>query len=220
MRVMKHSMMPAKPSVVICCIPLLMAFVFACGGVTSEPNTADAAASVDANRADAPLADASSTGLSITGMINGEIPNGSLVVVIWSVTTGSPDYTYKFGEGVSSGNSFTVSFSQAPPVEALNAMDLGVSVVLTFPPNTIIADGVIDNALLDSSTGASPDNAIIFRKDGTLNVQWADNFSIGTYQCGQCSRANAGFDSWKLEDCVNIVIDVGALSSHDFCNWT
>lgn len=217
-----------KPFVIIYCIPLLMAMLMAmlmastlgCGGVTTEQNTADASASVDANRADAALADASVGLLSISGMINGEIPEGSLVVVIWSVTSGSPDYTYKFGQGVSSGNSFTVVFPKDPPVEALNAMDLGVGVVLTFPPNTSIADGIVDNALLNSSIGASPEGAIIFRKSGTLDISWASNFSIGTYECAQCSRNGNPFDDWKFKNCGSITVDVGDLSSHNFCNWT
>src|SRR5688572_17150544 len=60
------------------------------------------------------------------------IPADARVVVVWGVSSGTPDYGYVFGEGVLDRNAgtFRVQFDGPPPAAALNAGVLGVGLVV------------------------------------------------------------------------------------------
>src|SRR5262249_28060804 len=58
---------------------------------------------------------------SFTAGLDSAVPSGQKAIVVWSVSSTSPDYTYAFGSGTVQGSQVSVSFSANPPQDALNA---------------------------------------------------------------------------------------------------
>jgi hypothetical protein len=184
----------------------------ACGGDTSPGSAADAGV----DRDDAAL-------LDVNGALVGDDPPASArVVVLWQVTSGSPDYLYKFGEGTSSDASFVLR-AAAPPVEAINAGGVGVGLLLLVEADTEIAVGVLDPATLDALDphllGVSRD-AVIWVSGSASDPGWAERFAPG-YSCGACVTDPTGsFDTFEPGGCSSMVIHVGDLDAIEICNWT
>jgi hypothetical protein len=161
--------------------------------------------------------------LTVEGALtNGAAPAKAKVVVIWDVSSGSPDYTYKFGEGASTGARYLVSPTTEPPKEAINSYGIGIGFLTLVPEGTTIPDGKVNLDTL-SILGISKQHAIIWRAadaNTAGGVMWGADFPAG-YSCGACVAAPEGevFDSYEPVDCSKVAIDIGE-SDGGFCNWT
>jgi hypothetical protein len=146
-------------------------------------------------------------------------PNGTKVVVLWSVFSGSPDYLYSYGGGQTTGIDVYVSFGGQPPAEALNGGKLGIGLVASLNDGADVAEGKVADweTLVRAVT---PMHAVIYR-NGTEQVTskgWDVAFPQG-YACGKCIEAEAGFDTFEVDDCANLKL-VPVAEDPKFCNFT
>jgi hypothetical protein len=165
-----------------------------------------------------------SAGGSLTPGPGKQVPESAKPVVLWSVSSGSPDYLYKFGEGTSSGATFALSLPTPPPAEALNRAELGVGVVLLMPTSFSQADGRYEDEDLffDAVIGAAGQYAIIYKaNEQVASPSWVSLFPVG-YSCGKGVEAPAGssFDTFEPVSCASINITVDDAANFDFVNWT
>jgi len=154
---------------------------------------------------------------SVTGIVGTGAPATARTVVIWVVTSGSPDYIYKYGEGGSSGAQFVVSFAAVPPPAAINAYGVGIGIVAVLPPGVNVpTDGMVSDSVIDNA-GYTTDHGIIYKAPGASNVvPWIGPFPEG-YSCGVCVRASSGFDSFQPTTCSTVEVDMTPMNA---CNWT
>ena len=144
-------------------------------------------------------------------------------MVIWEVSSGSPDYTYKFGEGSIQGNMYTVTFASAPPAEAINSYGVAVGFVTAVDQSFQLADGRIDDSIAVQARGYTV-GAILWKgaaASGT-SPEWSAGFNAG-YSCGSCVQSNDDqvFDSFSPLDCSMLPLETASdLSTIDSCNWT
>ncbi len=191
----------------------LCALVIGCGE-SGGSSTIDAAVEIDA-RADAPI-DGGPSVFSVTGIVGTGAPATGSTVVLWVVSSGSPDYIYKFGQGTSTGAQFIASFSTVPPAAAINSYGLGVGIVAVLAPGTMIpADGMIDEMVL-AGAGYTTEHAIIYKTATATDLSWSASFPVG-YSCGRCVRASSGFDSFEVTSCATVEVDMTPMNA---CNWT
>ena len=152
-----------------------------------------------------------------------EVPDSGTVLVIWSVSSGSPDYMYHFGSGSSDGSVFELKLDADPPPEALNSYGLGVGVLILVASDYSIEDGQVPNPseeeLEQESAGASGQYAIIYKAPDAQELDWMGSFPAG-YSCGKCVETGDTFDAFEPVDCKDVKIDVNDLESIEFCNWT
>jgi hypothetical protein len=151
-----------------------------------------------------------------------QVPSSAKVFVVWLVSSGSPDYGYKFGEGVSSGATFSLNLQAPPPVDALNAGELGVGLMTLVTSESSLADGKYEGGTGDPSAalGAAGQYALIYKAKATVTyTTWADRFPVG-YSCGKGVKAQQGFDSFEPVPCNSIGITVDLSENIEFVNWT
>jgi hypothetical protein len=163
---------------------------------------------------------------TLSGEVTGEdIPADAEVIVVWPVSSTSPDHATKYGDGTTSGSSYLFSLVDAPPPAlALNdygaGRRLGVGFVALVPTGTDFPDGVLDPEAELTIIGVSP-TPIIWR-EGEMGggLSWTNEFEEGAYQCGRCLPADEGetFDRIEPIDCAEVVIDTPAADLE--CNWT
>ena len=198
-------------------VALVLSSVVAVGcgddGGETQPN--------DARTIDMPSVgiDAPPGAFQVSGTVTGTGPADGNAIVVWVVSSGSPDYVYKFGQGPSTPTTFTVSLaSNPPPAQALNTGGIGVGIVVVLAPGTAIpADGMIDENVLDGA-GVSNQHSIIYKAQGAnLGVPWMDAMPAG-YSCGMCVPAAGTFDTFVETQCTNVQVQWGA--ALDPCNWT
>ena len=188
---------------------------------TSDSGAADSATSVTGD-ASGPPDGSSTTGgsFSLTAKASPAAPAGSKAIVIWTVSSGSPDYSFAFGGGTTTGSDVFVTFSSDPPAEALNAGALGVGIPALVDAAANVPEGKLPKEQLQGITYAAPNHAIIFRSgtEPVLKNGWDASFPQG-YACGACERHDAGFDAYTKVDCGAIEL-VPYTPDLDFCNWT
>lgn len=164
---------------------------------------------------------------TITGTVNvSNLPTGSKVIVIWSVSS-STDHAAKFGEGTIAGSSFTVSFSSAPPADALNEWGnarVGVGYPVVVPAEFQLPDGMIsdeDVEELEAQTLAfNPRQMILWRSGTVEEPEWVGSFAQDEFSCGQCVDVTDGtFDSIAPLSCGELVLWPPELAENS-CNWT
>ncbi|WP_437274949.1 hypothetical protein WME90_27265 [Sorangium sp. So ce375] len=163
-------------------------------------------------------------GFTFSGPITGEtVPEDATVVVIWPVSSSSPDYAVSFGKGSVSGATFTVGFGSAPPRVALNRSGVGVGIVALLPPGTQLPEGKLDPETVDITLlGVSPRHAVIWRDASGEGLGWSDSFPDG-FACGKCvdSPPGEGFDFYEPVDCSQVEVQTTSdADSLDGCNWT
>jgi hypothetical protein len=163
-------------------------------------------------------------GGSLTPGPGKQVPENAKVVVLWSVSSGSPDYLYKFGEGTSSGVTFALPLPTPPPAEALNRAELGVGLVLLMPTDFSQADGRVtdEDVFVDALIGAAGQYAIIYKANAQVaEPGWTSLFPVG-YSCGKGVEAPAGssHDTFEPVSCASISITVDDAGNIDFVNWT
>jgi len=185
-----------------------------------------AAAACSSGSGDAPSTSSSSGGGgpgALQGVATSESqppPAGSKVALLWSVTSGSPDYTYSQRAGTAEADKAAVNAS-VPPAEALNGGKLGVAVVTVFKADATVADGKLEEDTYESSAlSISADYAVIYRASTEPAVKngWDVNFPQG-YSCGKCQKAETGFDSFVPVSCSEIKL-VPVSAKPRVCNWT
>lgn len=153
------------------------------------------------------------TGFEVDGNVSGTAPPSGTVVVVWDTNPGG----YKWGDGTSSGSSFTATLDFTPP-PGIEVGSSGVAVgsLVLVPDGTTIPDGTVDLATL-SNLGISTGNGIIY-KDALatgLGLTWDASFGAG-YSCAQCVTPITGNDIFQLTPCANMTIDIGSTRT---CGW-
>jgi hypothetical protein len=188
----------------------LAAVLVACGGADDSASTGGGGAG--GGVFSATMADETSTPA-----------NGSKVVVIWSVSSGSPDYAYSFGQGGQNGGQVSIAFPSVPPPEALNRENLGVGLIALVDANLDIPAGKLSGKIDARAIRAiSADHAIIYRGKNEPYTRggWDASFPSG-FACGKCvpkpADATTPFDSFVIEDCAKVVLKP---AGSRICNWT
>ncbi len=155
------------------------------------------------------------------------IPPAAELGVVWTVSSGSPDYNILAGTGALTSDGFAVEIGETLNLgdslaeEALNDGELGVGVIIAMAPGTLPAEGRLDERP-EGLLGATPRYAIIFRKtDGPGTLPWAELFPAG-FSCGVGVDAEdeSLFDSFTPVDCREVELEFGDIDSFDFVNWT
>lgn len=198
---------------------------------TPEP---DASVSADAE----PLADAqapadasapadagtSTTTFSVRGAVVGTPPAAAEVVVLWQVTSGSPDYLYVYGRASSGATSYVLSLGMDPPAEAVNSYGVAVGFVALAEQAAMLPSGRIGSAELAQVRGLSARHAVIWKGASAPSgiLSWADGFAPG-YSCGRCVDVPGTFDRYEPVECSGITVEIppsGDIEDLDICNWT
>ena len=209
-------------------VAALTAVVFACGDGGSD----EATPRRDAGPGGGDLGDARSPAsedgasplesLSFTAKADEAPPSEAKLVAIWEVTAGD-DYLYAFGGGTFTGTGVFVSFSSAPPAEALNGGKLGVGVLAFVDPRDDLPEGRVPSGAFDPTRllAFAPDYAIVYRgtNDG-LSSTWAESFPLG-FSCGECVRStnDEQLDTFTVTSCSGIRVVLYS-KNVTFCNWT
>jgi hypothetical protein len=170
--------------------------------------------------------DGPSSEFVVTGTIQNNtgapIPANTRLVVLWQVTSGTPDYSYIFGEGTvdPDAGTFRIQLDQAPPSQALNVGPLGVGLIVATTNQTLGNGGTIDDAALAEVVGAAGRYGIIYiGPSGVQNPEWASQFDSG-YGVGVGVDVVGDFDQFAPADPSSVVLIIDALQNIDFVNWT
>jgi len=166
-----------------------------------------------------------SNGFVVTGTIQnntrGPLPANTRLLVVWQVTSGTPDYSYVFGQGTvnAQAGTFRVQLDQPPPAQALNQGSLGVGIIVATTNQTLGDGGNIDEAL-DELIGAAGRYGVIYIDPaGTSYRQWASDFPAG-YSAGVGVDVENDFDLFQPTAPSSVVPIIDALENIDFVNWT
>jgi hypothetical protein len=185
------------------------------------------------------VAGASTSALSFTTKLSSAPSESSEVLVLWSVSSGSPDYLYEWGRASVRGSSVSFALHNRPPADALNDYGLGVGLLLLAPSSVDVPEGKLtedDAALLDKLTGADDRHAIIYvdhdRANAVLDAEppdagdagrdhWLFDFPNG-YSCGEGREhpADETFDYYVPVDCSAVKIEIKDPKTFEFPNWT
>lgn len=158
--------------------------------------------------------------------------------VIWGVSSTSPDYSYRFGSGTSSGGQLSLSLpgdasgTVTVPDEALNTYNaskpakLGVGQVVLMKSDTTLPEGKLSLSKEDvaKAIGLSARYSFIYRADdgSAEDIAWIGKFPQGL-SCGRCVPAaeSQTFDTFEPVDCASMEVETADdLDSLDVCNWT
>jgi len=165
--------------------------------------------------------------LLVTGQIQNNtgapIPAGARVVVVWTVSSGSPDYAYVFGAGTidPATGTFRIEFDQTPPVEALNVGALGVGFVVATTNQTLKDGDIITNSMPEV-IGITGQHAVIYLKsqqDAMTFRDWVAEFSTG-YSVGVGVPVQGSFDKFVPVSPSAAVLILDDLANIDIVNWT
>ena len=162
----------------------------------------------------------------VTGTIQNNsgapIPANTRLLVAWVVSSGTPDYTYAFGEGTIDpvAGTFRIQLDQPPPAQALNAGGLGVGIIIATT-NQAVGDGYdLGRSPLGELVGAAGRHGIIFLGDQTIqSPQWATQFNPG-YGVGVGVDVENDFDRFEPAAASSVVLIIDDLANIDFVNWT
>jgi hypothetical protein len=149
------------------------------------------------------------------------VPASAGVAVIWTVSSGSPDYNYVYGKGTSTGETFKLSLTAPPPEEALNNGNLGVGVVVLWPQGKLPAEGKAGEEVVNGVIGAAGNYAIIYKGPNAPDMPWVSDFPPG-YSCGKGAPPVPGssHESFTPVDCSEVSITVDDIEKIKFVNWT
>lgn len=170
-----------------------------------------------------------STGFVVRGRVQNNtgapIPAGTRLVVIWGVTSGSPDYSIVFGEGVIDRmtGTFGVRFDGPPPAAALNNGVLGVGIVIATTDQTLKdGDSLPNSAPTFDILGVTAQHAVIFlaTQPDTLQMPtWATGFDTG-YAVGVGVKVPGTFDKFMPVSPSSALLIIDALANIEIVNWT
>ncbi len=165
---------------------------------------------------------------SVTGTIeniNGTTLTDDMgVYVLWSVTSGSPDYTYVWGKGTfdKDKKTFKVDLPINPPKEALNMETFGVGQVFLLKDKNLQEGKLPFQYDRTKFVGATGWNAIIYKKsnDKDSEIDWLPLFKKG-FNIGVGVESSGTFDSFKpIEQNEKMKLVIDDLLKIKFVNWT
>lgn len=149
------------------------------------------------------------------------------VEVLWTVSSGSPDYVYAWGDGVAATDHVDVTFpGDTPPDDAINSYGLAVGVIAVFGSEMEDLDGKLTGFDESSILGASDRYAIIYRAESFEapgeGFSWPNAFPAGKLSCGRGVDAAEGesFDSFEPVDCSEVEVIFTDSENFNFVNWT
>ena len=153
------------------------------------------------------------------------IPDGARVVVLWTVSSGSPDYDYVYGTGTvdRATNRFAVTFDAPPPAEALNQPDgLGVGLVLLTTDATLGEGRLPVGYDTSKIIGASGQHAVIYLSGDPAKepAAWLRAFGRGFNAGEGITIPGSTFDGFApvSADAIRLIVD--DLANIDVVNWT
>jgi len=157
----------------------------------------------------------------LTNQSGQPVPPNAKVVVAWVVSSGTPDYTYIYGEGTVSGGTYRVTFIAPPPAQALNGGQLGVGIVLLTSGTGLHSGMRLEDAPANTVLlGATGNYAVIYKAgDPVTQVDWADQFPLG-FSAGVGVRRQMDFDAFAPTDPNGLELLVDDIDNIDFVNWT
>jgi len=156
------------------------------------------------------------------------VPERANIKLIWQISSGSPDYSYAYGDGISVGTEFSLDLGVAPPAEALNSYGVGVAVLVLFEDGVTLPDGNADDVgddelLVGAMRGASGMYSIVYVEDGvdTAELLGWERLPAG-FSCVRGVPADAAetFDTFELIECAELEVTVGNPDEMEFTNWT
>ena len=170
-----------------------------------------------------------SEGFTVNGTIQNNtqapIPENARLVVVWVVSSGSPDYSYVFGEGTidPASGSFEISMPDPPSAAALNDGLLGVGVLFVTVNATLSAGDDIDDIPEADFIGAAGDYGIIYVQgnpgDAAQVRDWAADFDSG-YGVGVGMEVAGDFDKFVPTSQSGVVLIIDDIDNISFVNWT
>jgi hypothetical protein len=146
----------------------------------------------------------------VDGFVNVLEGRGS-VVGIWELA-GTPVRHYKFGDGPTLDEQFSLGFATEPPPGALNPDGIGVAYVVMLPELTTVPDGPISLSSLPA-LGITSDGAIIYKAGDATGPAWSEALPV-RFSCTQCIR-DASLDRFALQPCASVFIE----RSTERCGW-
>lgn len=158
----------------------------------------------------------------LTNLSSQPVPSNARVVVAWVVTSGTPDYTYLYGEGTVSAGTYRVTFTGPPPDAALNDGQLGVGIVLLTSGTGLHSGMRLEDAPANAVLlGATGNYAVIYKAvDPVTRVDWADQFALG-FGAGVGVERPGDFDAFAPTDPTGLeLLVVDDIDDIDFVNWT
>jgi hypothetical protein len=167
-------------------------------------------------------------GLTVSGTVDEAVQGeGQRAAIIWEVSSGSPDYAYKFGEGTVTQGRFSITLPGDPPLDAINSFGIGVGFVVVLASGVMVPDGKIAADIFEKFVvGISARNSVIWRAKslalpdpGPPPDWWPLGFPEG-FACGVCTpRPDGGsFDGFVPTSCAELGVSVPV--TQDVCNWT
>ncbi|HMR05470.1 MAG TPA: hypothetical protein PKA88_06820 [Polyangiaceae bacterium] len=191
----------------------VLALAPACGGSSNSSGTGGGAGSGTGGAA-------GTATFAASGTVEPPAAAGPIAVA-WTVSSGSPDYSYIFGTSSSDGAKFSVDLISDPPAEAINSWGGAIGVVVLFKSGATVPTGKFtwNSALKQSVLGVSGQYAVVYKAPNASGIGWLDQFPAG-YACGKCVDAVPGetFDTFVASDCSKLV--VGPIDTVPVCNWT
>jgi hypothetical protein len=167
-----------------------------------------------------------SAGFVVSGTIQNNtgapLPANTRLLVAWVVSSGTPDYSYVFGEGsidVTAGT-FQIQFDQPPPAAALNTGELGVGIIFATT-NQAVGNGIdVDHIPTVELIGAAGRHGVIYIGDPAIQGPvWAAQFPTG-YSVGVGVDVENDFDQFQPASQSGVVLIIDDLANIDFVNWT
>jgi hypothetical protein len=169
-----------------------------------------------------------SEGFVVTGTIQNNtlspIPPNTRLVVAWVVSSGSPDYSYVFGQGTldPSAGTFQIRLDQPPPSQALNGGALGVGIILATTNQSLGTGANISSIPESELIGAAGQFGIIFVTNPAQAGQlrdWVAQFESG-YGVGVGVQVPEDFDRFEPVSPSSVVLIIDDLQNIEFVNWT
>lgn len=168
----------------------------------------------------------SSDGFVITGTIQNNtgapVPANTRLLVVWQVSSGTPDYSYVFGQGTfdPAAGTFRIQLDQLPPTQALNLGTLGVGIIVATTNQTLGPGDDVGEVPISDLIGAAGRYGVIFRaEEGAQVREWATAFDTG-YSVGVGVDVVDDFDRFEPTSPSNVVLVIDDLENIDFVNWT
>jgi len=167
-------------------------------------------------------------GIVITGHIQNNkhtaIPANARLVVLWGVSSGSPDYSYVFGSGTIHrfNGTFSIRLDQPPPIEALNAGGLGVGFIVVTTDAWEDGDVITSSSQTTGVLGLTGQHALIYvvDSDATQVRDWAGTFDTG-YSVGVGVEVPGEiFDQFVPASRSSPVLIIDDPSNIKVVNWT
>jgi hypothetical protein len=153
-----------------------------------------------------------------------EIPSNARLLVVWVVSSGSPDYSYVFGEGTidRDAGTFEVGMTDPPPAAALNAGALGVGIIVVTTNATVSTGDDLEDIPEAEVIGAAGWYGVIYVGDPAVAEQvraWSADFDSG-YGVGVGEEVPGSFDRFVPTSVSGVLLIIDDLSNITFVNWT